>query len=133
MGLRVICRATFQTDWTSKWLRSRHFGSSERCPLLPVKADIEWQSLHVSFGPTTDSCSAAKRLLFDHLVGARKQLIGAHDKAKGSCSFQIDDQLEFGRLYDRQVGRLGALENFSGGDACLTILFLGFRRCHPAI
>lgn len=37
MGLRVICRATFQTDWTSKWIRSGHFGSSERCPLLPRK------------------------------------------------------------------------------------------------
>src|SRR5438552_9048892 len=87
---------------------------------LPPKADIRPRDQDVCFGPTTDSCSAAKRPLFDHLVGARKQLIG-HDKAKGSCSFRIDDQLEFGRLYDRQVGRLGALENFSGVDACLTI------------
>jgi hypothetical protein len=29
MGLWVICGATFQTDWTSKWIKSGHFGSSE--------------------------------------------------------------------------------------------------------
>jgi hypothetical protein len=33
---------------------------------------------------------------------------------RGFGGLQIDDQLEFGWLYDRQVGGLGALENFSG-------------------
>jgi hypothetical protein len=36
----------------------------------------------------------------------------------------IDDQLEFGRLQDRQVGGLLALENPAGVDAGLTVRFL---------
>ena len=35
--------------------------------------------------------------------------------------FEIDDQLEFGRLHHRQVGRLVALENAAGIHAGLTI------------
>ena len=33
---------------------------------------------------------------------------------------QVDDELEFGRLQDRQVGGLGALEDVAGIDADLT-------------
>jgi len=57
--------------------------------------------------------ASSEDALFDHLVGEREQVIGDFD-AKLLRSLQIDDKLEFGRLYDRQVGGLGALENFSG-------------------
>ena len=34
---------------------------------------------------------------------------------------QVDDELEFGRLQDRQVGGIGALKDLTGVDADLTI------------
>ena len=40
---------------------------------LPPKADKERTSRYVRFVPKADSCSAAKRILFDHLVGAAEQ------------------------------------------------------------
>jgi hypothetical protein len=39
---------------------------------LPPKADIRERVLDVRFGPKADSCSAAKSVLFDHLIGARE-------------------------------------------------------------
>lgn len=53
--------------------------------------------------------------LFDHLVGA-----GEHPRwefeTQRLCSLEIDDQLEFARLQDRQFGWLSALENAAGID-----------------
>src|SRR5712672_1958701 len=57
---------------------------------------------------------------FDHLVGAGEQR-GWHSEAEGLGGRQIDHELELGRLLDRQIGRLGALENFSGVLASLAI------------
>ena|SRR5258705_135497 len=51
--------------------------------------------------------------LFDHLVGAGQQRRW-HDDAKRLCGLQIDHQVEFGRLFDRQVGRLRTLEYLVG-------------------
>jgi hypothetical protein len=50
---------------------------------------------------------------FDHLVGAGKDR-GWHGEAKRLGGLQVDDQLEFCWLLDRQIGRLGAMEDFSG-------------------
>ena len=47
--------------------------------------------------------------LFDHLVGGDEQR-GRHSEAKHPCGLMVDDQLEPARLYDRQIGRLRALE-----------------------
>ena len=58
--------------------------------------------------------------LFDHLIGKREQIVG-NFYAEGLCSFEVDDQLKFGRLQHRQVGRPLALENTAGIDAGLTI------------
>src|SRR5262245_43412079 len=73
-----------------------------------------------ALGPIADSCSAAKGTSFDHLVGTGEQRV-RHFEAKRLRGFEIDHQLEFGWLLDRQVGRLGVLENFSGVLASLAI------------
>src|SRR5262249_29031156 len=57
---------------------------------------------------------------FDHHVGAREQR--RRDlKAERPGRLQVDDELEFRRLQDRQVGGLGALEDLTGVGAELTI------------
>src|SRR5262249_15581331 len=70
--------------------KSRHCGAALACLLLP-KADIS--------------------PLFDHVVGKLLELCG-HLEAQSFSGLQIDNQLEFGRLLDRQFRGLGALENF---------------------
>src|SRR5215468_557970 len=45
-------------------------------------------------GPSTPS--------FDHLVGAREQRI-RHGKTERPCGRQVDDQIELGRLLDREI------------------------------
>jgi len=49
---------------------------------------------------------------FDDLVGADEDR-WRHGEAECFGSFEIDDQLEPGRPLDRQIGRLGALEDLS--------------------
>src|SRR5690348_13526390 len=52
-----------------------------------------------------------KAASFDNLVGANKQR-RRYGEAERLCSLHIDDEFELGRLLDRQIGRLGASENF---------------------
>src|SRR5262244_445623 len=63
-------------------------------------------------GPSTPS--------LDHLIGAGKQR-RRHFEAEHPCGLGIDDQLELGRLHDRQFRWLGTLEDAAAIDACLTI------------
>jgi hypothetical protein len=51
-------------------------------------------------------------VLFNHLAGTGEQR-GGYFKAERLGCLEIDHQLEFGRLLDRQIGGLGALEDFS--------------------
>src|SRR5271165_3289081 len=63
---------------------------------------------------------------FDDLVGAGEDRL-RHGQAERLGGLQIDDQLEGGRLLDRQIGGLGALENLSGINAELAI-YIGEAR-----
>src|SRR5262249_57477082 len=49
----------------------------------------------------------------DHLVGAADQR-QRNGKAEGLGSFQVDDQLDFGGLLDRQIGGFFSLWNLGG-------------------
>src|ERR1700674_953215 len=60
-----------------------------------------------------DSCTAAKRILFDHLVGAGQQR-GRNFEAKRLSRLGINNQFEFGRLHDRKIGGLLAHEDSTG-------------------
>src|ERR1700690_1361169 len=57
--------------------------------------------------------------LFDHLVGDGEHP-WRHLDAERARRLQVDGEFEFGRLRDRQVGGLGALEDIAGIDADLT-------------
>src|SRR5262249_6102568 len=46
----------------------------------------------------------------DHLVGSHEQLIG-HSETERLRGLEIDDKLEFGRLFDGQIAWIGALKN----------------------
>jgi hypothetical protein len=70
---------------------------------LPSEADIEATTTHVCFGPIGDICSAERPSLFDHLVGAGEERLG-HGKAECLRRGQVDDEIELGRLLDRNFG-----------------------------
>src|SRR5262249_55598742 len=55
---------------------------------------------------------------FDHLVGAGEERRW-HSNAKRLGGFHIDDQLETSWLLDRQIGGLGAFEDFVDVDGSL--------------
>jgi hypothetical protein len=54
----------------------------------------------------------------DHLIGCSQQRF-RDGEAEGVGGLEVDDQIEFGRLLDRQVGRFLAFENAPGIDASL--------------
>jgi hypothetical protein len=56
---------------------------------ITPKADIEGVLTNVRFVPKADSCTAAKRALFDHLVGGDKQS-RRYREAESLRSLEID-------------------------------------------
>jgi hypothetical protein len=67
----------------------------------------------------TPALTASKVSTFDHLVSAGEQR-RRHVKAEYPGGLVVDDQLELGRLHDRQVRGPGAFEDASGIDTGLT-------------
>jgi hypothetical protein len=63
-----------------------------------------------SFGPDSDSCSAANGSLFDHLIGLASS-VGGTVRPRVFAVFEVDHKLELSRPDDRRVGALGALED----------------------
>src|SRR5690242_15402234 len=82
---------------------------------LPPKADMRSADRRVRFGPGADSCTAARSILFDHLVGAAAQR-QRHGDAERSGGLDVDVQFDFRCLLDRQIGRLLTLEDTAGID-----------------
>jgi hypothetical protein len=81
----------------------RHF--AERAAVMPPNAAAPSRDDGGRGGPQRDSCSAAKLELFDHLVGASEQG-ERHGDAERLRRLQVDNQLDLGRLRQRQVGWL---------------------------
>ena len=72
---------------------------------LPPKADIGSTYLNVRFVPKADIGT-----LFDHLAGFDEQR-RRHRQSERLGGLQIDHEIEFGRLHDRQVGGFFAFED----------------------
>src|SRR5262245_3075244 len=96
---------------------------------------VTWDLLLVLLNPPQDftSCRAGARpghpisgceqsqqrsALLDHLVGEQLYRV-RHLDAECPSRLQVDDELELGRLQDRQIGGFCALEDLAGVDADL--------------
>ena len=74
------------------------------------------QLRHVRFVPMRRHAAAS----FDDLIGSQREARG-NVYTERFCGLEIDDQLKVGRLLDRQIRRLCALENLPDIDADPTI------------
>src|SRR5881296_2734062 len=68
---------------------------------------LPWDLGRASRPPETSAGRA--RSLFEEAVGAQAKRV-RNREAKRLCGLEVDDQLEARRPFDRQIGRLGALE-----------------------
>lgn len=85
---------------------------------LPLATKLQ-TSLMVRLVPTSDSCTATKNGLLNHVVRGCEHGCG-HLDVELLSSFEINYQLEFGRLNDWQLGGLFSLEDLAGIRADLT-------------
>ena len=67
---------------------------------LTQQANIFRRCLHVGFGPGSDI-----RPLFDHLVGEHQQVM-RDGEAECIGGLEVDNEVEFGRLLNRDIARL---------------------------
>jgi len=98
-----------------------HFDAAERAPSTASKADMTPSNCDVRFtpesghSPTRSGCllwakSGHQLELFDHLVGASEQRRG-YGEGERFCRLYIDQELELGRLINRDVARFGSFED----------------------
>src|ERR1700682_2782150 len=94
---------------TAPHLDSTRLGSratQSRLPLFPP------QQTFLSPAVKFEKCQERmRRVSFDYLVGTQQQC-DRNIVADRMCSLEIDDELEIGRLLDRNVGRLDATQHF---------------------
>src|SRR5215204_5188995 len=64
------------------------------------------------------SLRRSRAVSFDHLVGAGEERWRDRE-AEGFSGLEVDDELDFGGLHDRQLGRLLAFQNTPNIDADL--------------
>jgi hypothetical protein len=91
-----ICAAQILNCLCPLWVRSMS--------ALPLKAHIGQRNSDVRFVPKAD---IPRSFLFDQFVGAAEQRHW-NSEAERLGSLKVDDQLEFGRSLNRQIGRLVA-------------------------
>jgi len=81
---------------------------------LPPIADIGAAQINVCFGPKAD----IEQRLFDQLVGTSDESVGNAD-AERLGSPEIDDEIDFRRSLNWELGRVLAFQNPSDVDANL--------------
>ena len=92
-----------------KWVRMSALGHKRTLKYvrlmsaLPPKADVDRHRCDVRFVPKADF----PLILFDQFVGAAEQRHW-NSEAERLGGLKVDDQLEFGRPLNRQIGRLVA-------------------------
>jgi hypothetical protein len=86
---------------------------------IPSKADIHLERLGCPLCAKSRHSALRRRLaLFDHLVGADEQRRW-DGQVEHRGGLIVDNQFELVRLHDRQVRRLGTLEDAAGISASL--------------
>src|SRR5215470_9688058 len=92
------------------WVKSGHDGSNLQCPLYPQKrTSVEAVGMSALCQKQT-FCTAARMLLFDHLVSAQQRRC-RHTQSERLGALEIKHELEFRSPFEGQVGGMGALEN----------------------
>jgi hypothetical protein len=95
------------------WVKSRHRKKFSQCPLYPQKRTSIHGIRKSALCQKRTFCNAAETALFDHLVGESQHFRG---DVEVQClrRLEVDHQLQFGRLHNRQIGRLGTFQDFAG-------------------
>jgi hypothetical protein len=84
------------------------FTMSAPCPLCPRKRTSNAAARYVRLVPKPVVSNRSKTCAsFDHLIGAGEQR-RRHGKAERLGCGEVDDEVEFGGLLDRDVARLRA-------------------------
>jgi hypothetical protein len=104
----VMCAAQKMLRLCLRWVKSGK-ALSEHIPSgLPPRADIVDAFWQVRFVPEAAVSNRSNAALLDHLVGARQQR-RRHFDAERLGGLEIDQQLEFGGLINRDVAWFGPL------------------------
>jgi hypothetical protein len=82
--------------------------SQKAMSALPPIADMCSALVHVRFVPKADSCSAAKRSLFDELIGSRQNRCRNHN-SQTLGRLQIDHEFKLSRIFGGQFTWLGTV------------------------
>src|SRR5262245_35539517 len=105
-----VCRTGMRYESPRRWL------------LGPASTDADGLGHSPAWLMSVRCHSRTSARLFDHLVGAADKR-QRNREAERLCGLEIDDQLDFRRLLDRQVGGLFAPENPASINAGDTIYF----------